>query len=112
MSNYQPEEWILVKLISEDGSIGYKVFGSWRGGYVDGDFWRMNSGITRMEQDDTHYYFHGASGSMYACNKMTYGIRSPYNNSVLAYYALDLPDNFIPLTEQPNIEELVWTTTT
>ena len=78
-SLYEPEEWVLVQ-IAEDS---VKVFGSWRGGYVSGDNWRMNSGIENVKEEDDYYLFEGYSGSVYVCWKKNYGIRSPYNLGVL-----------------------------
>ena len=77
---YEPEEWVLVQ-VDEDL---VKVFGSWRGGYINGDSWRMNSGIEKVEEDEDHWLFIGHSGSVYKCHKGHYRITSPHNNGVLA----------------------------
>lgn len=74
-----PERWVILKLPDNN----YKVFGSWAGGYLDGDRWKLNSGIQKVEQDDDYYYFIGYSGSCYKCNKKGYGIATNYNASVL-----------------------------
>lgn len=84
MSEYQPEEWCLVRVKGNDPH--YRVFGSWRGGYVNGDSWRMNSGVVNCIEDGDYYIFEGFSGSTYRCHKKGYGIRSPYNSSVLSEY--------------------------
>lgn len=81
---YNPEEWELVKIGGTDPH--YRVFGSWRGGYLNGDSWRMNSGIKECVEDGDYYIFKGYSGSEYQCHKETYGIRSPWNASVLDDY--------------------------
>jgi hypothetical protein len=39
-----PENWVILK-ITNNGEIVYKVFGSWAGGYLGSDNWRINSGI-------------------------------------------------------------------
>jgi hypothetical protein len=39
-----PENWVILK-ITNNGEIVYKVFGSWVGGYLGSDNWRINSGI-------------------------------------------------------------------
>ena len=78
---YEPEEWVLVQ-VDEDL---VKVFGGWRGGYISGDSWRMNSGIEKVERDrDGYWLFTGYSGTVYKCHKDAYRINSPYNNSILA----------------------------
>jgi hypothetical protein len=73
MSNtYNPDKWIVVKI--DDGrDPHYRILGSWSGGYLDGDSWRMNSGITRVEADGDHLMFYGSSGSCYAAHKEMWG---------------------------------------
>lgn len=73
-----PERWLIVKVIG-----GYKVFGTWAGGYLDGDRWKMNSGIAKVEQDEDNYYFHGFSGSCYKCHKKGYGVATSYGQGIL-----------------------------
>jgi len=75
----QPERWVILKLPKDC----YKVFGTWGGGYLDGDSWRLNSGINKVEQDDNFYYFIGFSGSCYKCHKKGYGTATSYGLSVL-----------------------------
>lgn len=74
----QPDRWVILKI----GDL-YKVFGSWIGGYTEGDSWKVNSGIAKVDQDEIHYYFTGHSGSCYKCHKQTYGITNSYGRSVL-----------------------------
>lgn len=74
-----PERWVIVKLPNNY----YKVFATWAGGYLDGDRWRLNSGISKVEQDDNFYYFIGFSGSCYKCHKKAYGIATSYGLDVL-----------------------------
>lgn len=103
---HTPEEWLLVKI---DGPIPhYRVFGSWRGGYLSGDSWRMNSGVTSVEEDGNYYLFHGESGSVYKCHKKAYGIKSPHNNSVLANYKAQGKNIFNILVDVPNVMEISW----
>jgi len=74
-----PQQWVILKLPDNE----YKVFGTWRGGYLDGDSWKLNSGIKKVEQDNDFYYFIGYSGSCYKCHKKSYGVASSYNLGVL-----------------------------
>lgn len=76
-----PDSWVILKLKNQETF--YKVFASWAGGYLDGDRWKMNSGITKVEEDDDYYYFYGYSGSCYACKKGKYGIATSYGQGVL-----------------------------
>lgn len=63
-----PDNWCIVKC-SEDL---YKVFATWYGGYLEGESWKLNSGIKRFEEDDEEYRFYGYSGSCYHCRKSRY----------------------------------------
>lgn len=74
-----PERWVILKLPNNY----YKVFGTWPGGYLDGDRWKLNSGIEKVEQDDDYYYFIGFSGSCYKCHKMGYGTSTSYGLGIL-----------------------------
>ena len=73
MNTYTPDKWVIIK-ITVDSENHFKVLGGWSGGYLDGDSWRINSGITKVETHDDHYIFHGHSGSVYKCLKSGYGI--------------------------------------
>lgn len=70
---YQPDNWVILKITGDDPH--YKVLGGWSGGYTSGDSWRMNSGITRVEETETSFKFYGYSGSIYECQKRSYGLR-------------------------------------
>lgn len=65
----EPDRWLLV----ECGDL-HRVFATWAGGYLDGDSWRLNSGIDTVEVDeDGNFLFHGYNGSIYKCHKDRYG---------------------------------------
>lgn len=74
-----PERWVILKLPNNY----YKVFGTWAGGYLDGDIWKLNSGINKVEQDEDFYYFIGVSGSCYKCHKKGYGTATSYGLDIL-----------------------------
>jgi len=74
MSEYTPDNWVVLK-ITVDGTTLYKVLAGWSGGYLNGDAWRMNSGITRVEDHETYYSFYGSSGSVYKVWKDGYRLR-------------------------------------
>lgn len=73
MSDYSPDNWVVIKIKGKDPH--YRVLAGWSGGYLNGNSWRLNSGITKVEEDDRNYYFFGASGSSYCCNKGAYTLR-------------------------------------
>ena len=74
MSEYLPDNWVVLKMVNESKTV-YKVLAGWSGGYVHGDSWRMNSGITRVEDHETYYSFYGHSGSVYKVWRDRYGLR-------------------------------------
>lgn len=94
MNEYTPDGWFLLKLETPDGEIIYKLFASKSGGYLDRDYWRINSGITKVVEDNNYYYFYGYSGSVYKCHKR--------NNHISAYNCFTLNS----ILEKPNVEEV------
>lgn len=74
-----PQAWVILKLPDNQ----FKVFATWRGGYLDSDRFRLNSGIEKVEQDGENYYFIGFSGSCYKCHKKSYGVASSWGQSIL-----------------------------
>ena len=83
MSNfYRTDNWVVIK-IDDGNDPHYRVLAGWSGGYLEGDSWRMNSGITKVEEDEAFYYFYGASGSRYRCCKESYRLRM--NNAHILY---------------------------
>jgi hypothetical protein len=74
-----PDRWVVIKLPNNY----YKVFGTWTGGYLDSDRWKLNSGISKVDQDENFYYFIGFSGSCYKCHKKGYGTATSYGLGVL-----------------------------
>ena len=71
---YFPDRWVVVKITSVEHGTHYRVFGGWYGGFAGADSWKMNSGITKIDEYENHYDFHGESGSVYSCNKHAYGM--------------------------------------
>ena len=75
-NEYTPDSWVVLKLKPSKGSFPiYKVLGGWDGRtFLDGDSWRMNSGITGVEKQAYLWGFYGASGSVYWCHQGGYGL--------------------------------------
>jgi len=71
---YVPDNWVVVEL-PEPNKGEYKVIGGWSGGYLDGDYWRVNSGIKDIEVFDDYYIVHGYSSSTYKLFKDREGLR-------------------------------------
>lgn len=73
MTEYNPDCWVVLKMIHKDQTF-YKILGGWVGGYLNGDSWRLNSGVEKVELDNDLYKFYGSSGSVYNCHKSGYGL--------------------------------------
>jgi hypothetical protein len=84
MTEYKPNKFVVLR-ISESPKL-YKVFGSWSGGYLDGDYWRLNSGIKSVSQDGQNLIFHGLSGSRYIVYRESYGVTGAANMAQLDYF--------------------------
>lgn len=82
MTTYRPEEWVILRFV---GELPYpdRVLGGWRGGFIDPDSWRLNSGISEIRDLGDTYEFDGYSGSVYVCHKMNEG-RTVWLSSVIA----------------------------
>lgn len=107
VTNYYPEEWVIVKITGTDPH--YRIFGSWRGGFATSDSWRLNSGVVSCTQEEDCYVFHGHSGSTYTCHSNGYGIRSPWNGSVLSDYCSKSQGTMEVVEEIPsNLLEFDW----
>ena len=70
MSDYTCDNWVVVKMKGDDPH--YRLLVGTSGGYLDGDSWRMNSGITGVEKQAHLYGFYGSSGSVYWCHQGSY----------------------------------------
>jgi hypothetical protein len=93
MSEYKPDKWVIAKIIPKNGEILYKVLGTWYGGYLGGDSWRLNSGITEIKKNGQYWDFYGHSGSKYHCHKDTTGM-SNYTRSIVDKYTIELRSRF------------------
>lgn len=70
---YVPDKWVVIEIKNEE-EVFYKILGGWSGGYLDGDSWRLNSGVVEVEKKGENYHFKGDSGSVYICNENSYGM--------------------------------------
>ena len=95
---YRPNRWMLVE-INDLHNPFYKVFGTWSGGYLDGDSWRLNSGIDKIVYHDDDYEFQGESGSIYLCDKTSYGVAGVSNYSIIKQLEEKFPDKLIFMSE-------------
>ena len=98
---YIPDKWIIIEISSAEDSVR-RVFASWSGGYLDGESWRLSSGITKVEDKGDWYLFHNESGSIYQCYKKQYGTNL-YSYGVLQDMMEKVPDSVnITILEEYN----------
>jgi len=74
MTTYCPDNWVILKITAPEETL-YKVLAGWSGGYLDGDSWKINSGIVSVSLQDDYWLFAGYSGSIYQCWQGRYGLR-------------------------------------
>lgn len=109
MSEYTPDRWLLLKITNDKNESHYRVFATWRGGYLGSDSWQMNSGITKVTENTDYYFFEGASGSLYICRKGSYGSTAYGENVLFGYIEKAGKNNLLiePLNEEINPMKLV-----
>jgi hypothetical protein len=73
-NKYTPDRWVLIQLESPKSGKITKILSGWYGGYLNGDSWRLSSGVTNVEEKDNHYIIHNESGSIYTCYKNCEGV--------------------------------------
>lgn len=86
-----PDRWVVIEAKSPTDTI-QKVFAGWSGGYLDGDSWRLNSGIVETKEDGDYLEFIGVSGNVYRCHKQGYGMNA-YMASIYDSWIKQLPDD-------------------
>ncbi|SES81304.1 hypothetical protein [Thalassotalea agarivorans] len=63
----KPQGWVILKF-STPADTFYKIFSSWRGGYLDGDSWRLSSGSDKpptLSECRNYWVWEQVSGSCY-----------------------------------------------
>lgn len=72
---YMPDLWVLLHIVSEDIDC-FKVLGSWFGGFISGDAWRLSSGVDSITEESDAFHIKNISGSTYVCPKDWYGMNT------------------------------------
>lgn len=93
---YYPDNWVILKFMGDDPH--YRVLAGWSGGYTTGDSWRMNSGITSVEETEDSFIFRGSSGSAYVCGKYLYRLRM--NNAYIWNQLKELHGDKVELMDE------------
>lgn len=103
MTEHYPDNFKIIKVETDNGDFLHKVFATWRGGYLHGDSWRANSGISKIKEDNSYFHFYGKSGSVYTCHKESYG-SCFYTENVLQNFKERAKGRFEILGEEEAIE--------
>ena len=90
MTTYRPDKWVIVEVTTPEGSFK-KILSSWRGGFADGDSWRLSSNIENITEEQQYFEFETVTGSIYNCFKDNIGM-SLYTYSIYDGWLQDLPD--------------------
>ena len=99
-----PQAWVVLEVHNGTETL-QKVFAGWRGSYLSGESWKLNSGIKEIKETDTHWEFTGYSGNVYNCNKSYYGM-TIYMVDVLNAWTKQLPsDCYMKVVESYNPKE-------
>ena len=102
---YVPDNWVVIKIMGNDPH--YRILAGWSGDYLNGSSWRMNSGITSVEEEKDHFKFFGFSGSVYLCRKGLYCLRT--NNSYIWNSLVErFGDSVELMPEESNWNEIDW----
>lgn len=108
MSDYNPDTWCLVKVSSPDGKYHHRVFAMWYGGYLNGDSWKLNSGITGVTEQGDYFLFDGSSGSVYHCHKKGYGLSGYGLGVITSIIEKSTTVTIEVLEEQPDVMNFTW----
>ncbi len=104
MSYYTPDSWVLIRVKTPGEDMHFRVLAGWGGGYLSGNSWKLNSGITSFTEDDRTVKFTGESGSVYECYKS--GERfTGYTAAVYAGLQKDLTSQGGTIFEHIDFEE-------
>jgi len=94
MSVYTPDCWVIVEFSGTKVPETYhRILAGWYGGYLDGDSWKMSSGILQMNDRDDHWEIPNSSGSIYYCYKRCERF-SMLTGNVFSNYSKDSCDEY------------------
>jgi hypothetical protein len=104
MTINNPDKWVVLEMKADSLESSRKVFAGWYGGFAGADRWKLSSGIIGEKDFDQYIEFENVSGSIYRCNKDTYGM-SVYMNDIFTSWLeriKDIPDASITVVEEYN----------
>ena len=107
MSEYNPVKWVIVEQrFPKEKTTLTKVLGSWYGGYLGGDSYRLSSGIEKVEEDGDLLNFTNYSGSVYRCHKDMMGM-SGFTASVLTGWINQVGEENLRVLSREEAEERI-----
>lgn len=94
MTTYNPHRWVILEISSQELTVR-KVFAGWRGGFADGDSWKLSSGIIDADTDSklNCIVFKNESGSHYICHRETEGM-TMYMSEIYQTWLDSVPANY------------------
>jgi hypothetical protein len=95
MRIYNPDRWVILKFWNDTAVTPvttYKVFAGWYGGFTNGDSWKLNSGITKIERDMKLIRFTGWTSSVYEVHEGGYGMGG-YMSSVYQSFCKQMEED-------------------
>lgn len=100
--DHRPDKWVVLEVIDDEGKTFHKVFASWSGSYTEGESWRLNSGVDRVETFKDSFLVHSESGATYRLHKEMYGVAGLGNYGVLKSLEEKFPDRIKVLDKAPD----------
>ena len=92
---HRPHGWVILKFTNED-DVFFKIFASWRGGYLDGDSWRLSSGSNNppvLSDCGKYWLWEQESGSCYYLPLQGEDVYSFYTAQILANIIIQSGEN-------------------
>lgn len=89
---HTPDLWQVLVIESEEYGKSFKVLGSWYGGFVGSNSWKLSSGTESITFDGQYYTLPQASGSTYVLYKDAVGM-SGFTHSIYAGFLKDAEAN-------------------
>lgn len=94
---YHPDRWALLKITNGDETV-YKILAGFYGGFAGSNSWKLNSGVTKVEEDADLWLVYGESGSVYACRKNAEGFTA-LTSQMLAHWKRQAGIEVVPMQE-------------
>ncbi|WP_282145470.1 hypothetical protein [Alteromonas stellipolaris] len=91
----KPQGWVILKFSAPTDTF-YKIFSSWRGGYLDGDSWRLSSGSRQppsLSVCGKYWVWKQESGSYYHLPFYGEDGYTPYSAQILGNIIIQSGEN-------------------